>query len=374
MYQINKTENNITKLKQCLFSDLGFKERENLQEWIAKNPEVLGEDLLIIQKEFDGFNDTNERLDLLALDKDGSLVIIENKLDDTGKDVVWQALKYTSYCSTLSTSQIIKIYQNYLNNTSLNEDAKSLLIDFLDLESDEELILNKNDQRIMFVANNYRKEVTSTVLWLLDHDIKIKCFKATPYSLNDELFLQIDQIIPVPETAEFMIDMKEKVKEEVKIKGKIAQETDLLLYEFWTTFKSNLSKHNIDFISNRTPGSRWYINFSKGKALYGFVFGRQAPRVEIYFPHDSEKILFDTMMKNKEYIDKNFDGEIVWERLEGKKASRIKFEMSQETLKDIDDFKNKESWEQRIEWFRESFKNFYIVINPIWEKVQKEIN
>ena len=52
MYQINKDSNDITKLEQPLFSDLGFRERENLQEWIAKNPEVLGEDLIIIQKEF----------------------------------------------------------------------------------------------------------------------------------------------------------------------------------------------------------------------------------------------------------------------------------------------------------------------------------
>lgn len=32
--------------------------------------------------------DTRECLDLLALDKDGNLVIIENKLDDSGRDVV----------------------------------------------------------------------------------------------------------------------------------------------------------------------------------------------------------------------------------------------------------------------------------------------
>ena len=31
-----------------------------MQEWIADYPECLGEELLIIQKEFDGFNDTNE--------------------------------------------------------------------------------------------------------------------------------------------------------------------------------------------------------------------------------------------------------------------------------------------------------------------------
>jgi len=97
MYRIEKSRNNVIKLEERLFKELKIREREHLQEWIAKNPEMLGEELLIIQKEYDGFNDTNERLDLLALDKDGGLVIIENKLDDTGRNVVWQALKYASY-------------------------------------------------------------------------------------------------------------------------------------------------------------------------------------------------------------------------------------------------------------------------------------
>ena len=51
MYRIDKSTNDITQLQKRRFSELGFKERENLQEWIAKNPEVLGEELLIIQKE-----------------------------------------------------------------------------------------------------------------------------------------------------------------------------------------------------------------------------------------------------------------------------------------------------------------------------------
>ena len=115
MYQINREANDIVQIKERRFADLGFRERDHLQEWIAKNPDVLGEELLVIQKEFDGFSETNERLDLLCIDKEGNLVVIENKLDDTGRDVVWQALKYASYCSTLSTSQIIKIYQQYLD-------------------------------------------------------------------------------------------------------------------------------------------------------------------------------------------------------------------------------------------------------------------
>ncbi|GAG84180.1 unnamed protein product [marine sediment metagenome] len=130
MFRIHRQGNKVEKLKECSFKELGFREREHLQEWIAKDPEVLGEELLIIQKEFAGFSDTNERLDLLALDKQGSLVIIENKLDDTGRDVTWQALKYASYCSTLSKENIREIYQRYLDNTDSSQKAEEMLSDF----------------------------------------------------------------------------------------------------------------------------------------------------------------------------------------------------------------------------------------------------
>ena len=120
MFLIDSKTNRIQKINEKSFTELGFKERENLQEWIANNSTALGEELLFIQKEFDGFNDTKERLDLLALDKEGNIVVIENKLDDTGRDVTWQVLKYASYCASLSKQQIKEIYQNYLDLYSLD--------------------------------------------------------------------------------------------------------------------------------------------------------------------------------------------------------------------------------------------------------------
>ena len=112
MYRIDRSANSIQPLARVSFRELGFRERAHLQEWIANEPLVLGEELLIIQKECAGFSDISERLDLLALDKQGSLVIIENKLDDTGRDVTWQALKYASYCSRLTRDDIRDIYQD----------------------------------------------------------------------------------------------------------------------------------------------------------------------------------------------------------------------------------------------------------------------
>jgi hypothetical protein len=62
---------------------------------------------------------------LLALDKQGNLVVIENKLDDAGKDVTWQVLKYASYCSTLSKKNIKEIYQEYLEIKENDQQKKT---------------------------------------------------------------------------------------------------------------------------------------------------------------------------------------------------------------------------------------------------------
>ena len=372
MYQINREANDIIQLEERLFSELRFREREHLQEWIAKNPEVLGEDLLIIQKEFDGFSDTNERLDLLALDKEGNLVVIENKLDDTGRDVVWQALKYASYCSTLSTSQIIKIYQKYLDKQAAGEEARAAIIEFLEIEDDESLVLNRNDQRIMFVANHYRKEVTSTVLWLLDHDVRIQCFRATPYSLGEELFLQIDQIIPVPEVSEFVIDIKEKDRED-KGKSQKAKETAAGLLEFWQAVKTRFADDGVRYFDNISARPLFHMGFSKGKGRFHMVIGRTGPRVELYFHNDVGKYNFDAMARYADELNSAYDGRLEWQRLDNKKASRIKYEVLPEDLADLGDWRDSSSRDKRIDWYVRELQRFFNVLYPVWEKAQRDM-
>lgn len=372
MYKIDKITNNVVKLEEKLFKQLAIREREHLQEWIAKNPEMLGEDLLIIQKEFDGFNDTQERLDLLAIDKDGSLVIIENKLDDTGRNVVWQALKYASYCSTLTTSQIVKIYQQYLDRWHHGENAKQNLLDFIE-RSEEELLLNRNDQRIIFVANNYRKEVTSTVLWLLNHDIQVQCFRATPYSMAEEVFLQIEQIIPLPETKEFMIDAKEKEKEE-QAKSKNLEESEARLIQFWSLLKNKLTEERLDYLDRTSAQPFYSTGFWKGRGKFAFCIGKNNYRVELYFQDDADKKYIDSMFTFNEQLQARFSG-LEWERLEGKKASRIKYEMPLEKYKALPGkFSEERSWDEITTWYTLTMKEFYKVLYPYWEKVQKQVS
>lgn len=372
MFRVNKGDNNIVKLEQRLFSDLGFKERDHLQEWIAKNPDILGEELMIIQKEFQGFNDTNERLDLLALDKEGGIVVIENKLDDTGRDVVWQGLKYTSYCSTLTNEQIIKIYQDYLDAYEGGGDAREKILEFLDRESDEDLLLNNTDQRIFFIANNYRKEVTSTVLWLLDHDIDIRCFKATPYSLGEEIFLQIEQIIPLPETAEYIIDAKEKLKEK-KGKSKKVEQTNAELIEFWGMLKNKLEEQPNNFLERVSAGPYFSIGFWSGNAKFNYCIGKNAMRVELYIRNDDDKTFFESMFDFKEEIDSKMNG-VEWQRLDGKRSARIKVDMSlAEQQERLGKWSDKSSWDDNIDWFIQKMNLFHKVMNPYLEQVKEKL-
>lgn len=167
MFLIDKEKNEAISVDKKTFKELRFKERKHLQEWICKNTDILGERLLIIQKEFSGFDDTRDRLDILAIDEDGYLVVIENKLDDSGRDVVWQSLKYASYCSSLTKSEIKEIFQQYIDQQGENENAERVLCDFLGVDDFSEVELNSGDQRIIMTAASFRKEVTSTAMWLL---------------------------------------------------------------------------------------------------------------------------------------------------------------------------------------------------------------
>mgnify|MGYP003774273049 CR=1 FL=1 len=330
MFIIDKSNNRITRLEQKSFSELGFREREHLQEWIANSTDSLGEELLIIQKEFNGFNDTNERLDLLAIDKQGNLVIIENKLDDSGRDVTWQVLKYASYCSSLTKDQIKSIYQDYLNKIPTDQNAEENLKDFFEIDDYEELILNKGlTQRLIIIAANFRKEVTSTVLWLMNYKLKIQCFKVTPFQLEDQLFLNFEQIIPMKDAEEYVINMAEKNQEDINIQEESKSRHNTRI-EFWKKLLPQIND-NTDLFRNINPSKDNWISAGTGisSVSYSFVISRSYVRVELYMQKakkEENKFIFDELMLLKDVIESDFGDQLIWERLDDKKASRIKYQ------------------------------------------------
>ncbi|HLW29288.1 MAG TPA: DUF4268 domain-containing protein [Brumimicrobium sp.] len=326
MYLINKEENRISKLKQKTFTELKLREREHLQEWIANNPLSLGEELLIIQKEFSGFNETNERLDLLALDKFGNVVVIENKLDDSGKDVTWQAIKYASYCASLTKQDIIKVYQDFLGTKAIAQEKLSEFFEGRDLS---EVVLNQgmNSQRIILVAANFRKEVTSTVLWLLNFKIRLQCFKVTPYAYEDQLFLNVEQILPTKETEDFAISISAKAQEEIAVQETLKNRHHVRI-KFWENFINYSNSKNNLFVNNSPTKEGW---IGKGIGISGIsmncaVSGSYC-KTEITFNRGSKeenKELYDFIYERKNQIETEFGGELTWERMDDNVTCRVK--------------------------------------------------
>ena len=78
LFRVDPNTKAPNKIREVDFASLGLQERD-IQDWVVANPGILGDDLLIIAKEFSDFDRTKERLDLLAVDPDGKLVIIELK-------------------------------------------------------------------------------------------------------------------------------------------------------------------------------------------------------------------------------------------------------------------------------------------------------
>ena len=203
LFRVNPESQQSERIEEVDFARLGLRERRDIQEWVAANPGILGDDLLIIGKEFSGFDQTSERLDLLAVDLDGRLVIIELKRDDTGSDVHWQAIKYASYFQRATADSIIRMAAEY-RGESEDEAATALL---RHLGADDLNALN-NDQRIIIASHRFAPEVTSAALWLnRKAPGDITCVKLTPHfdPQNGALYVQASTIIPVPEAEQYLV-------------------------------------------------------------------------------------------------------------------------------------------------------------------------
>lgn len=201
MYRVDLKTKSLVALQPTGFSAQALKERFDIQEWIEKTPEILGEELLVIGKEV--ILPSGKRLDLLCIDRRGNVAVVELKRDDSGSSIEWQAIKYASYCSKLLPNEIYRQYATYMGKT--DAEAAHEINEFIDVEAEG---LN-SEQRIILVAREFNSEVLSAVLWLREYGLDIQCTRLAPYvDADNELFIKPETIIPLPEAKDY-IERKE---------------------------------------------------------------------------------------------------------------------------------------------------------------------
>jgi hypothetical protein len=59
-----------------------------------------------------------------------------------------------------------------------------------------------------------KKEITTSVLWLNERDLDIRCVRLRPYNLGERTLLDIEQVLPLQEAREYQIQLRKKAAEE----------------------------------------------------------------------------------------------------------------------------------------------------------------
>jgi hypothetical protein len=142
----------------------------DLEAMIVAAPQILSDDWMLIGQQVG----TSYRgyLDLLAISRDGSLVVIELKRKMTPREVIAQALDYASWVQELRTDQIAAIYAKFSGG-----DLAANFLKRFGTALDEET-LNQSHQ-IVIVAETIDESTERIVKYLGDRNIPINvlCFQ-----------------------------------------------------------------------------------------------------------------------------------------------------------------------------------------------------
>ena len=230
-----------------------------------------------------------------------------------------------------------------------------------DLTGTSPLLNIRNSQRIILVAGDFRIEVTSAVLWLIERGIDIKCVKVSPYMLESQLLIQIQQIIPVPEASNYMVSLSKKDAEDT---ANIKKQYDKnnIKFQYWSQLLVSFEESGNELYSNINAKSDHWLNTGSGISGCAFtlIFLQEMLRVEFSIGRSNtieNKLLFDFFHAKKEIIESRFGSSLDWLRLDDKKSSRIQFSVQ------VDSY-DKSKWNNHFEWHSENIKNLQASFKP----------
>lgn len=268
------------KLTEINVRDLWKHEQYDFSSWLAKEENieelgnVIGLNLVDVNTEvYVGAY----RCDLVAKDETtGIKIIIENQLEATNHDHLGKIITYAS-----------------------GLDAKV----------------------VVWIVKEAREEHRSAVEWLNNNtlsDIAFFLIEIHAYKIGDSL-----------PAAKF--EMIEKPNDFIKnTKGSNTNSelnrTQAERLEFWELFNTVVVEKGKPFSLRKASTDHWYdvaLGITGVHISITLVNKSNIVGVEVYI--DDNKVLFDSLLEKKNIIEKQTEMTFCWERLDGKKASRIKY-------------------------------------------------
>jgi hypothetical protein len=322
------------------FAALGALEVQHIERWLINAPAVLGEELLVITNQFAGFDSTRERSDILALDRAGKLVVIELKRDSSGSRQDLQALRYAAYSATLGHDDLAELYAAHhgrMGNVLSEEDALAALEEHVDQREIAELSEDIRP-RIILVAKSFQVEVTATCLWLREAwGVDITCVQLVPYRVDGQVLLASSVLIPLPEASAYTVKRERKHQQ--------AQDGEVERYQIRRRFWSGLieqARLRGASHGNLSPTRYAWIGTGSGTSgiAFNYVVWQHSAAAELYIDRgdrDENKRIFDELAQDRDAIEA-VAGELQWERLDAKRAARIRTPLVQGGWRDDGDW------------------------------------
>ena len=217
------TSDSIEPISETKFSEVGIGERKDLQRLLRDRIEIISPDTMVISEEFGQWEDSKRRIDLLGLDKDANLVVIELKRTEDGGHMELQAVRYAAMVSPMTFEDVVAAHETYLSKRKQEGDPQKAILDFLDWEEPDEDHFAQ-DVRIVLASAEFSKELTTAVIWLNERKLDIRCIRMKPYRDSERLLLDVQQLVPLPEAAEYQVQVKKKKDKERQSRKKSYQD------------------------------------------------------------------------------------------------------------------------------------------------------
>jgi hypothetical protein len=271
---------NIGKLEPVALRELWRHEERGFSAWLADNLDALSQAIDISlsdpQREFPA---GNFQVDLVAEDANNDRVIVENQLEPTNHEHLGKLLTYLT-----------------------NVDAKTAI----------------------WISSAPRPEHVRTIQWLNEttpDDIAFYLVRLAAYRIGDSEPAPLFTVIVGPSAESKSVGRQKKE----------FAERHVLRLKFWDQLLSLARQRGVLTHAQRTPTKDSWISAGAGvRSGVSFVYLIMTDRaaVELYLDTgdaDENKAIFDALHGRKVEIEEAFGDSLSWQRLDDKRASRIRW-------------------------------------------------
>lgn len=269
---------NIGRLQRVPLREVWKHEAIDFTQWLENNIDVLNEALDLNLTGADRERAAGDfSVDLVAEDEDGGTVVIENQLEKSNHDHLGKLITYLTAIGARTA---------------------------------------------IWIVSDPRPEHVAAIGWLNSSS------SAEFYMVKVEAVRIVDS--PAAPLFTLIVGPSPETKEVGATKQEIA-ERYLIRKRWWASLIERsiaVSKTH----AHITPSEHGWISASAGvRGLsFNYVVMQDECRVELYIDRGKDSVqenkqIFDQLYANRDAIDKSFGLPLVWERLEGRRASRIQY-------------------------------------------------